>query len=372
MKIIKEKIFEYLEEGPFNLDKDKKKTRFIEIIRYQLKHHIKNCKNYRIWYKKNNLIDPNKIKDYSEIPFIPSAVFKYAELKSVNDDSKTISSSGSSGQNKSAIILDKTTSNLQKICLSKILANTIGKDRKIFFIADVEPKENFSQNSISARYAGMSGYLLAATERNYLFKLNENNEFIINTKALDKLNKTLEKKPIIIIGYTYMIYDHFIKNKKIILKNLKINKETKLIHFGGWKKLHNNRVSKEEFNIKAQLKLKIDVNNIFDVYGFSEQLGTIYVSEGIGGCKVSDYSHILIRDPKTLKVLKDGQVGFMQFLSILPLSYPGFSILNDDMGFVSKRIIKNNIEKIEFKVHSRLDKLEARGCGDTLPNHYYI
>ena len=34
----------------------------------------------------------------------------------------------------------------------------------------------------------------------------------------------------------------------------------------------------------------------------------------------------------------------MQFLSILPLSYPGFSILNDDMGYISKRITKNNIE----------------------------
>ena len=62
----------------------------------------------------------------------------------------------------------------------------------------------------------------------------------------------------------------------------------------------------------------------------------------------------------------------MQFLSILPLSYPGISILNDDMGYVSKRTFDKNVEKIEFKVHSRLDKLEPRGCGDTLPDYYYI
>jgi len=372
MKIIKEKILQYLQEGPYNLTRNKKKARFLEIIRYQLKHHIKNCENYRIWYKKNNLINPDKIKNYDEIPFIPSAVFKHTELKSVKNKSKIISSSGSSGQNKSSIVLDNTTSHLQKVSLSKILTNTIGKDRKIFFIADVEPKENFSQTSVSARYAGMSGYLLAATERNYLFKFDHNNELILNAYAVEKLNITIEKNPIIIIGYTYMIYDHFLKNEKIILNNFKCNNGTKLIHFGGWKKLHNNRVSKEEFNKKARLKLNINNNNILDIYGFSEQLGTIYVSEGKSGCKVSDYSHILIRDPKTLKVLKEGQVGFMQFLSILPLSYPGFSILNDDMGFVSKRVIKNNVETIEFKVHSRLDKLEFRGCGDTLPEHYYI
>ncbi len=39
---------------------------------------------------------------------------------------------------------------------------------------------------------------------------------------------------------------------------------------------------------------------------------------------------------------------------------------------IIKIILKNNIETIEFKVHSRLDKLDSRGCGDTLPDHYYI
>jgi len=372
MKIIRDKISNYLNEDPFILNKNKKKKKFLEIIRYQIKHHLKNCKNYSIWYKKNNLINPNNIKNYEDIPFIPSAVFKNIELKSIKNKGKIISSSGSSGMNKSSIFIDNFTSNFQKKCLSKILTNTIGKDRKIFFIADVEPKESFGQVQISARYAGMSGYLLAAKERNYLFKINSNNEIEVNYNVVKKLNNIIVKEPIVIIGYTYMIYDHVIKNQNLHLTNLNCHKDTKLVHFGGWKKLHNIKVSKKEFNEKVNLKFKLKHNSILDIYGFSEQLGTIYVSEGSGGCKVSNYSHILIRDPKTLNVLEDGKVGFMQFLSILPLSYPGFSILNDDMGYISKRSFGKNIEKIEFKVHSRLDKLEMRGCGDTLPDHYYI
>lgn len=372
MKIIKDKINNYLKLNPYSLDKITKKKKFLEIIKYQIKHHSKNCKNYRLWYKKNNFINPNKIKEYEEIPYVPSAVFKHVQLKSIKEESKIISSSGSSGQNKSSIALDNTTSKLQKICLSKILTDNLGKDRRIFFIADVEPIENFGQSTISARYAGMSGYLMAAKERNYLFKLNEKNEFILNLKTLEKLTNIIETTPIIIIGYTYMIYDHFLKNKKINLKDKKSNNEVKLIHFGGWKKLHNNKVTKEEFISKAILKLNIKDKNVLDIYGFSEQLGTVYISKGNDGCRVSDYSNILIRDPKTFEVLKDGQIGFMQFLSILPLSYPGFSILNDDMGYISKRISVKNVETVEFKIHSRLDKLELRGCGDTLPDHYYI
>ena len=372
MKILKNKIENYLEADPFILDRNVKKKKFLDIIKHQLKHHIKNCKNYRIWYKKNNFLHPEAIKNYHDIPFVPSGVFKNIELKSVKNKTKIISSSGSSGQNKSLIAIDDATSSLQKKCLGKILKSTISQDRKIFFIADAEPNESFGQMLISARYAGMSGYLIASKERNYLFKLNNKNELVINYETVKKLNSIIEKEPVVIIGYTYIIYDHVIKNKDIKLKNSLCNKYTKLLHFGGWKKLHNNKVTKQEFNNEANIKFKIDKNNIMDVYGFSEQLGSIYVSKGLGGCKVSNFSHILIRDPKTLKVVEDGQVGFMQFLSVLPLSYPGISILNDDMGYVSKRTFVKNVEKIEFKVHSRLDKLELRGCGDTLPDHYYI
>ena len=372
MRILKNKIENFLKEDPFNIDKKLKKKLFLNIFKYQLKHHLTNCKNYRIWYKKNKFINPDRIINYNEIPFIPSAVFKQVELKSIKKKTKIISSSGTAGQNKSSISIDNTTSELQKKCLGKILKSTIGLDRRKFFIADAEPKESFGQRLVSARYAGMSGYFLASKERNYLFNLNIKNELEINKEVLKKLNDLIENEPIIIIGYTYIIYDYLIKNHNIKLKNSISHKNTKLIHFGGWKKLHNIKISKKIFNEEVTKKFKIANSNILDIYGFSEQLGTIYVSKGLGGCKVSNFSHVLIRDPKTLKVVEDGKVGFMQFLSILPLSYPGISILNDDMGYISKRTFDKKVEKIEFKVHSRLDKLELRGCGDTLPDHYYI
>ena len=71
-----------------------------------LKHHLKNCTNYRTWYIKNNFLHPNNIKRYDEIPFVPSAVFKKVELKSIKNKTKIITSSGSSGQNKSLIAID--------------------------------------------------------------------------------------------------------------------------------------------------------------------------------------------------------------------------------------------------------------------------
>ena len=210
MKILKNKIENYLDVDPFILDRNIKKKKFLDIIKHQLKHHLKNCTNYRTWYIKNNFLHPNNIKRYDEIPFVPSAVFKKVELKSIKNKTKIITSSGSSGQNKSSIAIDDTTSSLQKKCLGKILKSTLG-DRRIFFIADAEPNEGFGQMLISARYAGMSGYLLASKERNYLFKLNDKNELVVNQDIVKKLNSVIEKEPVVIIGYTYIIFDHLFK-----------------------------------------------------------------------------------------------------------------------------------------------------------------
>ena len=38
---------------------------------------------------------------------------------------------------------------------------------------------------------------------------NKKNEFILNSDAIDKMINTIEITPIVIIGYTYMIYDYF-------------------------------------------------------------------------------------------------------------------------------------------------------------------
>lgn len=372
MQEIEKKILNYLKLEPFGLSKSEKEKKFIEIVKLQIKHHVKNCKIYKTWYKKNNFNDPSEIKKYEDVPYLPSAIFKKINLKSTLKNNKIISSSGSTGLNKSIINIDKTTSNLQKICLAQVLSNSIGKKRKPFFIVDIEPTESFNQSTVSARYAGMSGYLMAATSRKYLLKINKDGKIIIDKKNIDNFLISLKKEPIILIGYTYMLWSYLLKNNEINLKNLPCHKDTKIIHFGGWKKLEHQKINKREFIFKLKKLININVNSILDIYGFSEQLGTIYISAGYSGCNVSSYSHVLIRDPKTLEVVKDGENGFMQFLSIIPLSYPGFSILNDDIGYISRRKINNNFEQIEFKVESRLDNLEARGCGDTLPNHYYI
>ena len=98
-----------------------------------------------------------------------------------------------------------------------------------------------------------------------------------------------------------------------------------------------------------------------------EQTGSIYFECSSGYLHTSIYNDILIRNMKDLNVKKNKEVGIIQTFSILPKSYPGFSLLTEDLGVI---IGENNcscgLSGKYFKVLGRLEKSEIRGCSDTL------
>ena len=257
--------------------------------------------------------------------------------------------------------------------LSKILSHFLGKKRKAFFVVDYEPNSaKFDSGEMSARFAGMSGYLMAAKKRHYLLEQDKDNNPKLSKDAYEKLIVASKEGPVVIIGYTYMLFQ-FLENDDLNNLSFLLHKDSHIIHFGGWKKLASKKISKENLNTKLSNFFGIAKASILDIYGFTEQLGTIYVSSGDDGCRVTDYTHVIVRDTKTLQEVPDGEKGFLQFISCISESYPGFSILNDDIGYISKRYIDNEgKEVLEFKVTERLKQAEARGCGDTLPEGYFI
>ena len=357
-----EYIKKLIDISPFDYNVINRDKIFFKALSMSFKHHMFNCNEYKQWNKKNNIYKFSDIKDLNSFPYLPSSIFKKINLISSKNHYKKITSSGTSGQKKSKIYLDKTNAINQTIVLSKILTALLGSKRNPFLIVDVNPKINSISTDISARTAGMSGYLMASSEQKYLLKAS----YDLNTDYLNKIIIDFKKKGEIpvIIGYTYLIFQKILNEKN----KFDLPKGTKLIHFGGWKKLKDKSINKKELNKLIIKKLGIQLSNIFDIYGFSEQLGTVYPSIGNEGCKVPAYSKILVRDTKTLEVLPDGEIGYLQFISPIPSSYPGVSILNDDLG----RIIKKQKNIVEFEVTGREIISEDRGCGDTLPKEYYI
>src|SRR4029079_247294 len=97
------------------------------------------------------------------------------------------------------------------------------------------------------------------------------------------------------------------------------------------------KVAKPDFNVTVQRAFGLREGDVTDVYGFTEQMGVIYPDGADGLKRAPAFAEVIVRDPKTLEPVPDGTPGLLQFLTPLPHSYPGISILTDDLGMIVGR-----------------------------------
>jgi len=342
------------EMKPFDLSKNDKEDFFLKNIIDLERHHRSNCKEYNNIIKKN--IKKN-IKTIEDFTFLPASIFKYLNLKSINEKKvyRNLNSSGTTNKNVSKIFLDKLTSLSQTKSLINIVNNFIGNKRFPMIIIEKKNLKN-NVNNINASTAAIKGFSIFGCD--YFYLLNE--DLSIDYEGLTKFINKHKSNCFLIFGFTYMVWKHFVlKLKPINLKN------SILIHGGGWKKLIDEKVSNNVFKKKIEKKFKL--NRIHNYYGMVEQTGSIYMECEIGErFHVSNYSEIIIRDIN-FKKLNINELGLIQSLSILPKSYPGHNLLTEDLGMLlGEDDCPCGRKGKYFKVIGRLQKSEVRGCSDTI------
>ena len=123
------------------------------------------------------------------------------------------------------------------------------------------------------------------------------------------------------------------------------------------------KVSNAEY--KKKLFNKVKLKNIYNYYGLVEQTGSIFIEcQYCNDLTTSIFSEVIIRD-KYLNVATSGQKGFIQVMSLLPTSYPGHSILTEDIGEIVDDHKCNCFgHGKRFLIHGRLKNAELRGCSN--------
>jgi hypothetical protein len=98
-----------------------------------------------------------------------------------------------------------------------------------------------------------------------------------------------------------------------------------------------------------------------------EQIGTILL-EGPGGLLFPpNFADVIVRDTRTFEPAAVGQPGLVQVLSLLPHSYPGHSVLTEDLGVVETVSDSNEgWAGNGIRILGRLPRSELRGCSDVM------
>ena len=354
-------ILDILNIEPYSLDHDAKYQMLNDRLHDLTRLHYNGSPEYKRMVDASG-IDINNLPDYEKLPFLPVRLFKEFELRSVakEDVVKTMTSSGTTGQQKSQIFLDRTTAANQTKCLTKIVSAFLGNKRVPMLILDTSAVVK-DRRMFSARGAGILGFSMFGSKRQYA--LDENME--LDIEGMKKFLSEHEGETIFIFGFTFMIWQHFYKKLKESDYMPDLSKGI-LIHGGGWKKLVNEQVSPAEFKQCLNDVCSIPFGNVHDYYGMVEQTGTIYMECECGHLHTSAFSDVIIRRPYDFSIADKGEKGLIEVVSVLPESYPGHVLLTEDEGYIEGEDDCPCSRKGKyFKILGRIKNAEIRGCSDT-------
>ena len=359
-----------LDQPPFSLPVGEKHPALLMELNEEFAFHYSHSPLFRRICEGSGWTPEKPAARLEDLPFVPVQYFKEAgrELVSVADDKvhRFLQSSATSGR-PSIVAVDKKTAKRQVSALTSVLGDFIGKERRPFLVCDLPSDEDTNAPDLPARLAALQGFLSFATERVYVLTKGGQEQLVPD---LDLLAKNIDRlvakgRAVVVCGFTFLLHTALLKPLKDAGLAFRLPPGSSIIHIGGWKRLERHMVDRSVLISTATEVLGIEPERVVDVYGFTEQMGTVYPECPHRRKHVPVFAEVLVRNPTTFEPLPDGEVGDGQFLSLVPRSYPGFSVLTDDLIRITGRDdCSCGRLGTTFEALGRSDKAEIRGCGD--------
>lgn len=345
---------------PYSVPQAEKDTLLLEGLNVLSAHHYKNCPKYKqiidgLWQGQH------QAQTLADVPYLPVSVFKTQRLASVPDEDLklTLTSSGTTGQAVSQILVDATTSVRQQRALANSLGHVLGPKRLPMLVIDTSAVFK-DPRMMSARGAGVLGIMRYG--RGHAFALDDNMQ--PDVAAVEAFLEKHAGQPFFMFGFTFMVWLEFYENFKN--RGLDLSQGI-LIHSGGWKKMIEKAVIPEEFRASFARDFKLE--KIHNFYGMVEQIGSLFLEGPDGLLFPPNFADVIIHDPETWAPLPTGETGVIQVQSLIPGSYPGHSLLTEDLGAVEAVDAGGGWMGKGLRVHGRVAKAELRGCSDVIGEH---
>ncbi|HUC28982.1 MAG TPA: hypothetical protein VMR80_05335 [Candidatus Acidoferrum sp.] len=317
-------------------------------------------------YIKHWPVSPANAATIADLPYLPVSVFKAnppLSLVPTADIKRTLTSSSTSGQVPSRVVLDAATSRRMTKGVIAIIRDFVGAARRPYLVIDTQ--ENLGrQAELGARGAAIQALGSFATEIAACLSTNAQGDATLDLDRLLAFAAKWKDAEVLVYGFTYVIWTQLVgplRRRGLTLQLPNVH----VLHSGGWKRLESEAVTKDVFIRDVAAVFGCAPDRVIDYYGMVENVGVVYPDCASGYKHVPAFADVIIRDPLTLAPVAPGQQGLVQVCSVLPTSFPGFLLLTDDMGeIVGEDGCACGRRGSHFRFLKRIPKVEVRGCGN--------
>ncbi len=350
-----------LDTSPYSLSAAQKEPLLLNALNALTEWHAAHCPPYA--NMRQRMFGTAPAASLQALPWLPVRLFKTQDLVSIERNAiiKTLISSGTTGQAVSRIYLDRETSLRQTRVLTGIMANFLGKQRLPMVIIDSADLLK-DRSRFNARAAGILGFSVFGRQQHFCLDADLN----LQLDALQDFLAQHRGTPILAFGFTFVVWQRLLQAVIAQGRKLDFGAGSTLIHGGGWKRLQDQQVDNTTF--KALLREHLGIERIHNYYGMVEQVGSIFMECEYDHLHTPVFADVIVRDPLTLEPLPPGREGAVQVISALPVSYPGHSLLTEDLGVLhGEDDCPCGRQGRYFSLLGRLPQAELRGCSDTRP-----
>ncbi|HVB59219.1 MAG TPA: hypothetical protein VNE63_22670 [Candidatus Acidoferrales bacterium] len=362
---IESEIARLLATPPYGLAPDERHSILLRLWKKELAYACERnplFRNYvEHWPKDFRVAD--RIAD---LPYLPAGIFKTnppLALVHAAEVKRTLTSSATTGQTPSRVVLDAATARRMTKGVVTIIRDFIGPARRPYLVIDI-PESLTAQNELGARGAAIQALGSFATEVACCLRRNPDGDSSLDlAKLLDCAAKWKDAE-VLVYGFTYVIWTHLVQPLERQGIRLKMP-NVRVLHSGGWKRLTDQAVTKDAFNRGVASTFGCSPDRVTDYYGMVENVGVVYPDCERGNKHVPAFAEVIVRDPLTLAPVERGQQGLVQVSSVLPTSFPGFLVLTEDMAeIIGYDGCTCGRRGTYFRFVRRVPKAEVRGCGN--------
>ncbi len=362
---IEQRIEGLLAEPPYGVDPQQRRRDLLALLKDQLVLACQRNARFRN-YVEHWPTDFREANEVSDLPYLPVGVFKAnppLALVAAQEIKRTLTSSATTGQIPSRVVLDAATARRMTKGVLTIARDFIGSARRPYLVIDT-PENLASQGQLGARGAAVQALGSFATEIVSCLRPGADGDSSLDLEKLLACSAKWQNAEVLVYGFTYVIWTHFVQalRREGITLNLP---NARVLHSGGWKRLLQQAVTRDVFVHGVASVFGCPRERIVDYYGMVENVGVIYPDCDHGNKHVPTFAEVIVRNPLTLAPVKAGERGLIQVCSVLPTSFPGFLLLTEDMAeVINDDGCPCGRRGMSFRFTGRVPKAEVRGCGN--------